>query len=127
MSDTSPKLKVAIPKGSLERSVLPLLKRAGYEIADLARSYRPRSNDPDLEFKVLRPQEIPSLIADGAHDIGISGIDWVRESRVEGKVCEILDLKVGRVKLVLAVPSSWSDVKGVDDLFNYCFVSTKVG
>jgi len=78
-----------------------MLKLRGYE-----RTYRPLVSDPDIEVKILRPQEIPLLVSTGSYDIGITGIDWVRET--EADVLQLLDLEYGRVKLVVAVPKEWN-------------------
>ncbi|MBS7640391.1 MAG: ATP phosphoribosyltransferase [Candidatus Bathyarchaeia archaeon] len=108
------KVSFAIPKGHLSEGAFRLLERAGYSISGAERSYRPSINDPKIELKILRPQEIPMFVADGLHDIGITGIDWIRETRAEVEV--LLDLEYGRVKLVLAVPRSWTDVNDLSSL-----------
>ena len=108
------KLKLVIPKGSLEDGTLRLFEDAEYEIRGAERSYRPWINDPEIELKVLRPQEIPSYVADGSHDLGISGYDWMLETKAD--VEELSDLKYGDVRIVLAVPEKWRDVKSFDDL-----------
>jgi len=95
-------VKFAIPKGSLEQATFALLERAWYEIHGRERTYRPTINDPDIVLKLLRPQEIPTFVAEGLHDVGITGKDWIRETRAE--VETLLDLEYGRIKLVLAVP-----------------------
>ncbi|MEM2273119.1 MAG: ATP phosphoribosyltransferase [Candidatus Bathyarchaeia archaeon] len=108
------KISFAIPKGHLADGAFKLLERAGYVISGADRSYRPSINDPKIELKILRPQEIPMLVADGLHDIGITGIDWIREARVDVEV--LLNLEYGGVKLVLAVPKVWTDVKDLSSL-----------
>lgn len=108
------RISFAIPKGHLAEGALILLERAGYTVSGVERSYRPSINDPGIELKILRPQEIPIFVADGLHDIGITGIDWVRETRVDVKV--LLNLEYGEVKLVLAVPKSWGDVNDLSTL-----------
>ncbi|NVM02266.1 MAG: ATP phosphoribosyltransferase [Candidatus Helarchaeota archaeon] len=110
------KLRFVIPKGSLEEDTMDLLKQAGYSLVGTDRSYRPFINDPEIELKILRPQEIPNLIAQDAHDLGISGIDWTEESGVIDEVEDILDLEYGKVELVLAVPRDWNDIKNFSDL-----------
>ncbi len=96
------RVKFAIPKGSLEKATFALLERAWYEVRGRERTYRPTINDPDIALKLLRPQEIPTLVAEGLHDVGISGTDWIRETRAD--VETLLDLEYGHIKLVLAVP-----------------------
>ncbi|MHA1712949.1 MAG: ATP phosphoribosyltransferase [Candidatus Ranarchaeia archaeon] len=107
-------LRFAIPKGSLEEKTFVLLKQAGYSIRGQKRSYAPMLDDPEVSLRLLRPQEIPTLIAEGSHDLGISGIDWVEETCAD--VVELGDLEYGRVRLVLAVPEDWNDVKSLGDL-----------
>ena len=108
------KLKFAIPKGSLEEGTMALLRQGGYRVSGEKRSYRPGINDTEMELKILRPQEIPTMVAQGAHDIGISGIDWISETSAE--VVKLLDLEYGYVRLVLAVPESWTHIKNLSDL-----------
>ncbi|MEM1976862.1 MAG: ATP phosphoribosyltransferase [Nitrososphaerota archaeon] len=105
------KISFALPKGHLFDGAIKLLEQAGYAISDAEKSYRPMINDPRIELKILRPQEIPMFVADGLHDIGITGLDWIRETRADVEV--LLNLEYGAVKLVLAIPKSWT---GVNDL-----------
>lgn len=97
-------VKFAIPKGHLSEKTLSILNRAGYSVHGDDRTYRPSVNDPGIELKVLRPQEIPIFVAEGMQDVGISGRDWVQETRADVEV--LLDLEYSRVKLVLAVPKT---------------------
>ena len=120
-------VRFAIPKGSLEKKTADFLDRAnmrptGY--AEGSRSYRPELDIPGLTVKVLRPQEIPYMIAAGFYDMGISGIDWYRESECESNVEDVLDLGFGRVDIVLAVPDKWEDVQSTADLFHKFVDST---
>ena len=89
-------LRFAIPKGSLEEKTFALLKQAGYSIRGQKRSYSPILDDTDISLRMLRPQEIPTLIAEGSHDLGISGIDWIKD-KFKGKVC--IDLDIDRQKI----------------------------
>ncbi|HUG82625.1 MAG TPA: ATP phosphoribosyltransferase [Bryobacterales bacterium] len=120
-------VRFAIPKGSLETKAAAFLDRAnlrpaGY--ADGSRSYRPQLDIPGLTVKVLRPQEIPYMIAAGFYDMGISGIDWYLESECQSNVDDVLDLGFGRVDIVLAVPDVWEDVNSSADLFRKFVDST---
>ena len=99
------KIKFAIPKGSLEAATHDFLARAMLKLRGYERTYRPVVSDPDIEVKILRPQEIPLLVSAGAYDIGITGIDWVRET--EADVLQLLDLEYGHVRLVVAIPKEW--------------------
>ena len=103
-----------IPKGHLETGTHEILENAGYKMTGLQRTYRPAINDPKIEMKILRPQEIPIHIAEGLQDIGITGMDWVRETGVDVEV--LLDLEFGKIRMVLAVPDDWEDVNSLSDL-----------
>ena len=120
-------VRFAIPKGSLEKKAADFLDRANMRPAGYAegsRSYRPELDIPGLTVKVLRPQEIPYMIAAGFYDMGISGIDWYQESECESNVEDVLDLGFGRVDIVLAVPDQWEDVQSTADLFHKFVDST---
>lgn len=103
------KLKLTLPKGSLEAATSELFRGAFYKITGQERTYRPAINDPQIELKILRPQEIPIYVAGGVYDVGVTGIDWVLETGA--KVERLLDLEYGRVRLVSAIQKS---VKGGD-------------
>ena len=119
------KIKLCIPKGSLQSDTLMEFEKAGYQLKGYntgSRNYRPRINDEEIELKVLRPQEIPIYIEQGSYDVGITGHDWVLETDYPygrlHKVEEILDLKYGEVRIVLAVPEQWEDINSFEDLEN---------
>jgi ATP phosphoribosyltransferase len=95
-------IRFAVPKGSLEKETFAFLARCGYDIRGQDRTYRPVINDRAIELKLLRPQEIPLLVAEGLHDLGITGIDWIRETEADVEILANLDY--GRVRLVVAVP-----------------------
>ena len=108
------KLKLALPKGSLWNTTEKLFTEAGYNFRSSSREYRLAVNDEALDIKLLRPQEIPNYLAnDSGFDLGISGLDWVKETRVD--VATVLDLDVGKVKIVFCVPTFWSDIHSLDD------------
>jgi len=101
------KLKIGIPKGSLQEHTFKIFELAGFNIQLLPRSYILLFDDPEIEGFLLRPQEIPRYLEDGKLDLGISGDDWIVET--EAEVVEICDLryakqKIKKVKWVLAVP-----------------------
>ena len=108
------KVRFAIPKGHLEKATFEMLEQAGYVISGRERTYRPAINDPNIELKILRPQEIPIFVGEGLQDIGITGIDWVKETGSDVEV--LLDLEYSKVRLVLAVPKSWRRVNSLSDL-----------
>jgi ATP phosphoribosyltransferase len=98
------KLKFAIPKGSLEKATAEFFSKSGFKIGGTERTYRPSINDPQIELKVLRPQEIPVFVSEGLQDIGITGEDWVRENKADVEVLQ--NLEYGKIRLVIAVPES---------------------
>ena len=112
------KLKLGIPKGSLETATIDLFRRAGFNIATSSRSYFPSVDDPELECMLIRAQEMARYVEDGILDAGLTGLDWVSE--VEADVVAVDDLiyakqSFGKVRWVLAVPES-SPVQHVSDL-----------
>lgn len=112
-----PKLRFVIPKGSLQEETQRLLQQAGYIIKAAERSYRPWINDPEISLKLLRPQEIPTLIQEGAHELGIAGMDWVDETSADVQL--VSKLEYGKVSIVLAVPNSWEKVQSLSDLIKW--------
>jgi ATP phosphoribosyltransferase len=96
------KIKFAIPKGSLEKATYDIIENAGYKIYGKDRTYRPKLNDPDIDVKVLRPQEIPVIVNEGMADLGITGQDWILET--SAKVETLINLEYGKIRIVLAVP-----------------------
>ncbi len=108
------KIRFAIPKGSLAKGTLEILENAGYKIAGQERTYRPTINDPEIELKILRPQEIPYFVSEGLQDVGITGIDWIRETGAEVEV--LINLEYGKGRLVVAVPTPWAEINSMSDL-----------
>ncbi len=102
---------MVIPKGRIYTKVAALLDEIGIKLRGSDRSYRPSCNDPELEVKLLKSQNIPPLLALGQHDIGFAGLDWIIEQ--DAAVDCLLDLKFDPVKLICAVPEScdWSAMK----------------
>ena len=112
------KLKLGIPKGSLENATVELFRRAGFQITINSRSYFPAIDDPEIECMLIRAQEMARYVEDGVLDAGLTGRDWVEEN--EAKVENVADLiyakqSFGKVRWVLAVPES-SPVHSVKDL-----------
>ncbi|MEO8129063.1 MAG: ATP phosphoribosyltransferase [Bryobacteraceae bacterium] len=112
------KLKLGIPKGSLENATIDLFRRAGFNITTSSRSYFPSVDDPDIECMLIRAQEMARYVEDGILDAGLTGLDWVAES--EAEVETVVDLiyakqSFGKVRWVLAVPES-SPFNSVKDL-----------
>lgn len=107
------KLKLGLPKGSLQDATIQLFARAGFNIYVSSRSYYPGIDDPEIECLLIRAQEMARYVADGVIDAGLTGLDWVAEhAAASGKpnaVVPVADLvyakqSFGRVKWVLAVP-----------------------
>jgi len=108
------KVKLAIPKGHLADATFKTLERAGYDISGGEATYRPTLNDPMIELKVLRPQEIPIYVSEGLQDLGITGLDWLQETGVDVEV--LLDLEYSQIKLVLAIPKPWTEINSLSKL-----------
>jgi len=98
------KIKFAIPAGSLSKATSEFFARSGYKISGTDRTYRPTINDPQIEMKVLRPQEIPVFVNEGLQDLGITGEDWVKENRADVEILQ--NLEYGKIRLVIAVPKT---------------------
>src|SRR6266700_359364 len=112
------KLKLGIPKGSLENATIDLFRRAGFNIATGSRSYYPSIDDPEIECMLIRAQEMARYVEDGVLDAGLTGRDWVEEN--EANVVTVVDLiyakqSFGKVRWVLAAPEA-SPFKTVQDL-----------
>ncbi len=112
------KLKIGLPKGSLQESTFRLFKNAGYTIKLRDRSYVPVIDDNEIEGLVIRAQEMARYVENGILDMGITGLDWVMEQ--DAKVVELVRLRYGKVgfrgvKWVVAVPNN-SPIKKVKDL-----------
>jgi ATP phosphoribosyltransferase len=112
------KLKVALPKGSLQEATFNLFRKAGYGISVSDRSYFPVINDDEMDCMLIRAQEIPRYVQDGILDMGLTGKDWIMENRADVvEVADLLYAKAGMkpVRWVLAVPQD-SDIRSVKDL-----------
>lgn len=103
------KLKILLPKGRIYEHVIGLFSGAGISISLPERAYRPIVNQDDLEAKVMKPQNIGKLLELGAHDMGFTGRDWIRETHAD--VEEILDTGFDKVRIVAAVPNSIDDAQ----------------
>src|SRR5690242_5826998 len=112
------KLKLGIPKGSLESATIDLFRKAGFNITTSSRSYFPSIDDPEIDCMLIRAQEMARYVEDGILDAGLTGRDWVEEN--EASIETIADLiyakqSFGKVRWVLAAPEA-SDFKSVKDL-----------
>src|SRR5215212_9128394 len=109
-----PMVKFAVPKGSIEEATFKILEQAWQTIVGKGRTYRIRLSDPEIEVKILRPQEIPTYVQEGFYDVGITGKDWIREANADVKI--LLDLEYGRVRQVIAIPESFDEIKDLTSL-----------
>ena len=122
-------LSFGLPKGSLEEATLKLFSRAGFNITKGSRSYTPSWDDPDLEGRFVRAQEMSRYVEDGFFDCGLTGRDWVQENGSEVEV--VADLVYSRAsnrisKWVLAVPEN-SAIQTVKDLEGKTIATELVG
>jgi ATP phosphoribosyltransferase len=98
-------VKFAIPKGSIEDQTFKMLEEAWQTVRGRGKTYRVKLSDPEIEVKILRPQEIPTYVQEGFYDIGITGKDWIVEASADVKI--LLDLEYGQVNQVIAIPESF--------------------
>ena len=84
------KLKIGIPKGSLEKATIDLFKRSGWNINTSSRSYFPRIDDEQLSCSLVRAQEMPRFVESGTLDLGLTGRDWILENEADVVVVDDL-------------------------------------
>lgn len=109
---------LGLPKGSLEESTKNLFAKAGWKITTSSRSYKPSIDDPELDGRFVRAQEVSRYVEHGFFDCGLTGYDWIQEN--ESDVVEVCDLIYSRASVqksrwVLCVPES-SPIKSAEDL-----------
>jgi ATP phosphoribosyltransferase len=118
------KLKLGIPKGSLQDATVQLFARAGFNIYVSSRSYFPSVDDPEIDCMLIRAQEMARYVSDGVLDAGLTGQDWIAEHELgdgkTGVLTSVADLiyakqSFGKVRWVLAAPED-SGVKSAKDL-----------
>ncbi len=112
------KLKLGIPKGSLQEATARMFKKAGFNLGISERSYFPSIDDEDIEVILFRAQEMSRYVEDGILDVGITGNDWILENSSNVvRVAELIYAKQSMrpVRWVLAVPEA-SKIKKVKDL-----------
>lgn len=122
-------LKLGIPKGSLQEATIDLLARAGWKVTLSSRSYVPAIDDTEIDCLLVRAQEMARYVETGALDAGITGHDWVQETRAD--VLELAELvyakqRLARVKWVLAVPED-STIRSPRDLVGKVIATEVVG
>ena len=112
------KLKLGLPKGSLQDATFALFEKAGFSFKMSSRSYQPHVDDDEIEPILLRPQEIPIYIEQGVIDAGLTGADWIADTGAQvHEVCELRYSKITNnpIRIVLAVHND-SDIQSVGDL-----------
>jgi ATP phosphoribosyltransferase len=112
------RLKLGLPKGSLQEASVQLFRRAGFEITVNPRSYFPHIDDAEIECMLIRAQEMARYVEDGILDAGLTGKDWILEN--QAAVVEVADLvyakqTMGKVRWVLAVPEK-APFRSIKDL-----------
>ena len=109
---------LGLPKGSMEEATIKLFSKAGWNIQQLARSYKPLIDDPELDGRFVRAQEVSRYVEQGFFDAGLTGHDWVLENKSDVvEVCSLVYSRNSNVRsrYVLAVPET-SPIKKVEDL-----------
>src|SRR5512146_2861411 len=115
---TQPKLKLGLPKGSLQESTFKLFGKAGYRVQVNSRSYYPTIDDPNIDCTLVRAQEMARYVDNGIFDVGLTGKDWILEQNAD--VIEVAELRYAKgglnpVRWVVAVPEE-SKIRTVKDL-----------
>ena len=126
---SSRKLTLGLPKGSLQQATLDLFEKAGWNIYVSSRSYRPTSDDPELELRLIRAQEIGRYVDHGFLDCGITGKDWIAENRADVEVmCNLAYSRASSnpTRWVLVVPED-SPVQKVEDLEGKRIATENIG
>lgn len=109
-------IKFVVPKGSIEEATFKMIEQAWQcSVSGRGRIYRVKIADPDIEVKILRPQEIPTYVQEGFHDVGITGKDWIKETNADVRV--LLDLEYGKVRQVIAIPEFF-EFNDLDELID---------
>jgi ATP phosphoribosyltransferase len=124
-----PCLRIGLPSGSLQESTLDLFAKAGYQITGSKRSYKPAVDDPELELRLLRAQEISRYVEHGFLDCGITGKDWIEENNSDVELIEKLEYSKSTsspTRWVLVVPKG-SSIHSVKDLQGKRIATEAVG
>ena len=123
------RLRLGLPSGSLQETTLDLFAKAGYQITGFSRSYKPAIDDPEIEVRLLRAQEISRYVEHGYLDCGITGADWIEENASDVEVVVRLEYSRATSKptrWVLAVPEN-SPVRSITDLAGKRVATEAVG
>ena len=124
MNGVEMKLKIAVPsKGRISNPSIDILEKAGLGLKDNNnRQLISKTYNKNIDIMFARASDIPEFVSDGIVDMGISGIDLIKES--ESEVIELLDLKFGQTKLVLAAPED-SEINSIEDLTSEMTIATE--
>jgi ATP phosphoribosyltransferase len=124
-----PCLRIGLPSGSLQESTLDLFAKAGYQITGSKRSYKPAVDDPELEVRLLRAQEISRYVEHGYLDCGITGKDWIEENNSDVELIARLEYSKATsspTRWVLVVPQG-SPIQSVEDVQGKRIATEAVG
>ena len=123
------RLRIGIPKGSLQDTTQKLFQRAGFDLRVSGRSYYPEIDDPEIQCILIRPQEMSRYVGQGVLDCAITGLDWILEN--DADVAELADLRApwpnyGVVRWVMAAKQD-SPFASVGDLQGRRIATEAVG
>src|SRR5271170_4312398 len=113
-----PILRIGLPSGSLQEATFALFAKAGFNISGSSRSYKPGVDDPEMQVRLLRAQEISRYVEHGYLDCGLTGADWIEENGSDVKsLCKLTFSKVSSnpTRWVLVVPED-SPIRALKDL-----------
>jgi len=123
------RLRLGIPKGSLEEATLALFRQAGWTITPRSRNYYPEVDDPAVACALVRAQEMAPYVANGTLDLGLTGLDWILETQTESEVEQVCTLTYSKSS---NQPSRWvlvvkgdSAIRSVGDLQG-CKIATEL-
>lgn len=123
------KIVLGLPKGSLQDSTFAMMKKAGFNVSAGSRSYMPSVDDPEIQARLIRAQEISRYVEQGVLDAGLTGFDWIQENQSDvHEVANLVYAKQGLrpVRWVLAVPND-STIQSVKDLQGKRIATEAVG
>jgi ATP phosphoribosyltransferase len=129
MADDPQRLRLGIPKGSLQDTTQKLFQRAGFDLRISGRSYYPDIDDPEIQCILIRPQEMSRYVGQGVLDCAVTGLDWILEN--DADVAQLADLRApwpnyGVVRWVMAAKQD-SPFRGVQDLAGRHIATEAVG
>jgi ATP phosphoribosyltransferase len=122
-------IRLGLPSGSLQEATVDLFAKAGYQISGIHRSYRPTIDDPEIELRLLRAQEISRYVERGFLDCGITGKDWIEENSSDVEVFGDLNYSKNTsnpTRWVLVVPEN-SSIRSVNELAGKRIATEAVG